>query len=116
MRRFGSRFLHAAGFSDRQDERYGEEERAGSAQILIFRPGSYEDAREIALSLEQDKQVVVDFGGLEQELVRKISDFMDGAVYALRGQVHEISPTLLSAVPEYVDVEKEAGQPAGFGL
>lgn len=88
---------------------------AGEAQILIFRPAGYADAREIARNLEQSRQVVIDFSGIEEDMRQKIADFMDGVAFAMHGQVHEITPQLLIAVSQFTDVETEEGENTGFG-
>lgn len=135
MGRFGNKFLNAIGFEETPAEAYeegfygepmqeeprervrsGKREQGkiirmydGKTKILIYEPKEYEDAREIAADLEHGRQTLVNVGGLENGAAQRIADFVGGAVYALKGQVQWVTPTLFIAVPADVDVETDGG-------
>lgn len=135
MGRFGNRFLNAIGFEEasfgtyggddyeetiqaepRERVRSGKREKGkiirmydGETKILIYEPKEYEDAREIAMDLEHGRQAVVNMDGLENDTAQRIADFVGGAVYALKGQVNWVTPTLFIAVPAEVEVETDGG-------
>lgn len=135
MGRLGNKILNAIGFEEAPVSAYAEGNDGGLAsdeprehmparkkekgkvirmydaemKVLIYEPKEYENAQGIAADIERGRQVVVNVDGLENGDAQRIADFVGGAVYAMKGQIQWITPTLFIAVPANVDVETDGG-------
>lgn len=72
--------------------------------VCVFRPKAFDEAREIAETLLQDKTVVMNFEGVEIAVSQRVLDIVTGACIAIGGNLQKISNYIFIATPASVDV------------
>ena len=134
MGKFGNKFLAAIGIEEvpvegsyyeeaeapgfREPDRKEERKKAApkgdgkiikmydfGTKILIYQPTGFDQAKDIAKQLEQNRQVVLNLDGLEQDTAQRILDFVSGALYSLRGRISKVTQNIFVAVPANADIE-----------
>lgn len=73
-------------------------------KVIIYEPTDFEEAPSIVDNLKNRKPVVINLENLDQELAKKIFDFLNGAVYALDGSIQKISKGIFILAPNNVDI------------
>ncbi|MFZ5966294.1 MAG: cell division protein SepF [Bacillota bacterium] len=73
-------------------------------KVVIYEPVDFEEAPDIVDNLKNRKPVIVNLENLDQELARKIFDFVNGAVYALDGNIQKVSKGIFILAPNNVDI------------
>lgn len=68
-------------------------------KVVVVQPESFEDSKEIADHLKTKKPIVVNLEKIDQEIAKKIINFLSGAVYALDGNIQKISAGIFLIVP-----------------
>lgn len=68
-------------------------------KVVVVQPESFEDSKEIADHLKTKKPIVVNLEKIDQEIAKKIINFLSGAVYALDGNIQKISSGIFLIVP-----------------
>lgn len=77
---------------------------APTMEVIVIRPTSMEDTREIADTLMNRSTVVLNLEGLEVYLAQRIIDFTCGSCYSLNGSLQKISAYIYILTPEGVDI------------
>lgn len=101
-------------YEDDYEDDYEEEPRrgtkptmtrnTGSMKMVVIEPQSFEDSTALVDSLKARKPVIVNLEKLDQETAKKIFSFLNGATYALNGNVQEITQYIFVFAPENVDI------------
>lgn len=79
--------------------------RAGSGmEVVVIKPNSVEDAREITETLLSNRAVVLNLEGLDMELAQRIIDFTSGSTFAIDGNLQKISNYIFIITPPSVDI------------
>lgn len=79
--------------------------RAGSGmEVVVIKPNTVEDAREITETLLSDRAVVLNLEGLDMELAQRIIDFTSGSTFAIDGNLQKISNYIFIITPPSVDI------------
>lgn len=73
-------------------------------KVVIYEPGEFEEASSIVDNLKNRKPVIINLENLEQDLAKKIFDFLNGAVYALDGNIQKVSKGIFILAPNNVDI------------
>lgn len=73
-------------------------------KVVVIKPSSFDEAKEIADHLKERKPVVVNLELLEKDVALKIFDFLSGAVYVLDGCVQRISNNIYLIAPYNVTI------------
>ena len=73
-------------------------------KVVIYKPDSFEEVREITDEVKNRKSVIVNLEKLDKENAKRILDFMAGSIYALDGTVRKIGLGIFLFAPENVDV------------
>lgn len=74
------------------------------SSVCVFKPKSFDDAREIAETLLENKTVVMNFEGVDLSVSQRVLDVVTGVCIAIRGNLQQISNYIFMATPESVDV------------
>ena len=74
-------------------------------KIYVLNPRSFEDAQEVCETLKSGGVVFMNFEGVKHELAQRLMDFAGGAVYALDGQIYQISGYNFIVAPGDTDIE-----------
>lgn len=77
---------------------------AAGMQVRIIRPGTFDQASEIADTLLVKRTVLLNLEGLDVNTAQRIVDFASGACYALHGNFMRISNFIIVITPEEVDI------------
>ena len=85
---------------------------APSMKVVVIQPRSLDDSQQIANCLKEKRPVVINFEGVDDQLYRRILDFVSGTTYALDGNVNSISTRVWLFSPKNVNVSvsKQANQ------
>lgn len=73
-------------------------------KVVVIQPRSLDDSQQIANCLKERRPVVINFEGVDDQLYRRILDFVSGTTYALDGSVNSISTRVWLFSPKNVDV------------
>jgi cell division inhibitor SepF len=74
-------------------------------KIVVVEPKSLEDCPKLVDNLKARKPIIINLEKVETETALKIFDFLNGATYALSGNVQKISNNIFVFLPENVDVQ-----------
>lgn len=75
-----------------------------SMEVLVVKPTSMEDTREIADSLLSNCTVFLNLEDLDLEISQRIIDFTSGACYAINGNLQKVSSHIFILTPEGVEI------------
>ena len=73
-------------------------------KVVIYEPVDFEEAPNIVDNLKNRKPVIINLESLDQDLAKKIFDFLNGAVYALDGQIQKVSKGIFILAPNNIDI------------
>lgn len=73
-------------------------------KVVVIQPRSLDDSQQIANCLKEKRPVVINFEGVDDQLYRRILDFVSGTTYALDGSVNSISSRVWLFSPKNVNV------------
>jgi len=76
----------------------------GNMEVLVVRPTSMEDTREIADSLLNNCTVFLNLEDLDLEISQRIIDFTSGACYAINGNLQKVSSHIFILTPQDVEI------------
>ena len=78
-------------------------------QVVLVKPERFEEASDIADSLNAKKTVVLNLESASKEVARRLVDFLSGVAYANQGNVQKIANSTFLITPYNVDI-------SGIGL
>ena len=85
--------------------------------ICVVAVATYDDAQRVADAFRRDTPVVVDLGGCDPEVARRVTDFCSGLTYAREGSLCPIAERLFLLSPAHVELSGGAPRgPAGGGF
>jgi cell division inhibitor SepF len=73
-------------------------------EVVLFRPGSFNDTSKAADDLRNRKAVIVNMENVDKAMARRVVDFLSGCVYALEGDVKKIAQSAYLFCPHNVGV------------
>ena len=79
--------------------------------VVLFRPRGFNDVQVIADHLKHRRAVLVNLDGADRDLAHRITNFLSGTIYALNGEMHAITPSVLFFAPGGVNVSVEGRPP-----
>ena len=78
---------------------------AGNRQeVVLFRPGSFNDTSKAADDLRNRKAVIVNMENVDKAMARRVVDFLSGCVYALDGDVKKIAQSAYLFCPHNMNI------------
>ncbi|EOR26738.1 hypothetical protein A500_07073 [Clostridium sartagoforme AAU1] len=80
---------------------------ASTAKVMVTKPNSYDDAREIADAIKARKIVLVNATTLETKVAQRLVDFISGSCYVLGATLQEIEQRVYLLSPSNVEVTNE---------
>ncbi|ETY73928.1 cell division protein SepF [Lactiplantibacillus fabifermentans] len=75
-----------------------------NSKIALFEPKIYSDVKEIASQLLKNQAVIVNFDHVDDEMARRIVDFLTGTVFAINGEIERIGDEIFLCIPENYEV------------
>lgn len=73
-------------------------------KMVIFKPSSFEEVREITDEVKNRRAAIVNLEKLDKENAKRILDFMAGSIYALNGTARKIGSGIFVFAPDNIDV------------
>ena len=77
-------------------------------KVIIVEPVKFDDSQKIADCLREQRPVVVNFENTEPEVIRRITDFVTGTIYAIDGNLQAVGRDILLCAPKNVDIAANA--------
>ena len=91
---------------------------ASKTIVIVLEPVSFDDSQKIADYLNGSQPVVVNFEATDKVVMKRMTDFISGVVYALGGSMKKIGHNILVCAPKNVDInaddniyDERGGQP-----
>ncbi len=82
-------------------------------KMVVLEPKGFEEAPKLVDSLRGKKPVIVNLEKLEADTAKKLFDFLNGATYALNGNVQKVASNIFIFAPDNVDINSSV-EPRGF--
>ena len=76
----------------------------GAFKLVLIEPKSFEECPKLVDSLKNRKPIIINLERLDTSVAKKIFDFLNGATYALNGNVQKIANSIFVFAPENVDI------------
>ncbi|MCT4592899.1 MAG: cell division protein SepF [Anaeromicrobium sp.] len=73
-------------------------------KVMVCEPVEFEECPKIVDNLKNRKPVIINLEKLDNDLAKKIFDFLNGAVYAVDGNIQKISKGIFILAPNNVDI------------
>ena len=73
-------------------------------EVVLFRPGSFNDTSKAADDLRNRRAVIVNMENVDKAMARRVVDFLSGCVYALDGDVKKIAQSAYLFCPHNMDI------------
>ena len=73
-------------------------------EVVLFRPGSFNDTSKAADDLRSRKAVIVNMENVDKAMARRVVDFLSGCVYALEGDVKKIAKSAYLFCPHNMNI------------
>ncbi len=83
---------------------HGRKGNTAGMEVCVFKPTTFEDAREITETLLLNRTVVLNVEGLNIEIAQRIIDFVSGATFAISGNFQKVSNFIFVLTPRGVDI------------
>ena len=77
---------------------------ANKQEVVLFRPGSFNDTSNAADDLRNRKAVIVNMENVDKAMARRVVDFLSGCVYALDGDVKKIAQSAYLFCPHNMEI------------
>ncbi|WP_027437600.1 cell division protein SepF [Lachnospira multipara] len=85
-------------------------------EVVVIKPQSMEDAKEITDTLLYGKAVVLNLEGIHVEIAQRIIDYSAGSTYAIRGNLQKITNFIFLVTPPNVDISGDIPELVGGGI
>ena len=82
----------------------GSSSSSNKQEVVLFRPGSFNDTSKAADDLRNRKAVIVNMENVDKAMARRVVDFLSGCVYALDGDVKKIAQSAYLFCPHNLDI------------
>ena len=93
----------SAGFSGQVLSMNGS--ASNKQEVVLFRPGSFNDTSKAADDLRSHKAVIVNMENVDKAMARRVVDFLSGCVYALDGDVKKIAQSAYLFCPHNMEIQ-----------
>jgi|GEM_PF-396249 len=92
----------------------GRAGRGREMELAVAEPGGFDEVQDIANRLKKNVGVVVNVEQLDRGEARRVVDFLSGTVYALDGEMQQVSGQVVMFVPQETRISTmgEAERPA----
>ena len=84
--------------------------------LVSAKPDRLEDAQLVCNHLKDRHVVIVNVEGLEAREAQRIVDFISGAVFALDGEIFDITNRIFAVTPSYVELQSIQRDPKTRGF
>ena len=75
-----------------------------SMRMIVMQPQSLDDVQTVIDSLRSGKPIIVNLESLPNSTAQRLMDYVNGALYALEGNLRQVSRGIFLLAPEGVDI------------
>ena len=97
-------YTSADPFSARAGNRVVNINATAQLQVVLVKPETFENAREIADHLKDRKTVVINLEQTNKEIARRLLDFLSGVAYAFQGKIQKVANNTFLITPYNVGI------------
>ena len=95
---------------DSDIEEYEEKETSKGSKgyknkTILVEPRAFSEAQQIADYLKEQNQVVVNFKRVTSDVSKRIMDFLNGIIYAIKGSMQKLGPGIVICAPKGFEIE-----------
>ena len=76
-----------------------------NVKLVVYVPDKYDEVINIVTDLKSRKLVVLNLEHTPKEVKRKVFDFINGAIFALEGNIQKISKDIFVVAPNNVEID-----------
>ena len=73
-------------------------------KVMVVEPFSFDDAQHVADHLRNRKPVVINLENTDQDVAKRMVDFISGTTYAINGSIRKVGNNIFLCAPNNVDV------------
>lgn len=77
------------------------------ARPHVVSPTSFDDAKDIGNAFKQGLPVIMNLGGADRDLARRLIDFASGVCFGLEGSMERVAPQVYLLTPTDVEVSED---------
>jgi cell division inhibitor SepF len=88
----------------------GKALQSNNGKIALFEPRIYGDAREITNRLLEGQAAIINFSQMDPKIALKTVDFLNGAVFAIDGEIKRVGEQIFLCTPRNVEVSGKAAE------
>lgn len=81
-----------------------QKKSGSSSEIVVIKPSSIDDGREITNTLLANRSVLLNLEGLDLDIAQRIIDFTSGSCFAMSGNMQKISNSIFIITPPTVEI------------
>lgn len=81
---------------------------AKTTKVLIIKPKSYDEAKDISEAIKSNKIVVINTIGLDIKVAQRLVDFISGSAYVLNADLQELEQRIYLLAPNNTEVISDA--------
>lgn len=78
-----------------------------SIKLVVYEPLKYEEAPKMVEDLKNRRIVALNLEKMEVEPKKQIFDFLNGAIYALEGNIQKVSKDIFIIAPSNVEIDSK---------
>ncbi|MDD6263292.1 MAG: cell division protein SepF [Clostridiales bacterium] len=91
-------------YSARTSNRVVNINATAQLQVVLVKPETFDNAREIADHLKDKKTVVINLEQTNKEIARRLLDFLSGVAYAFQGKIQKVANNTFLITPYNVGI------------
>jgi cell division inhibitor SepF len=76
-------------------------------KVTVVAPSSFHDAQEIGESFRNGQPVIINLGGVDRDLKRRLVDFAAGLIFGLQGEMQRVAESVFMLTPKNVEVSAD---------
>ncbi|MBP3371117.1 MAG: cell division protein SepF [Clostridia bacterium] len=87
-----------------------------AVSVLVYRISKFDDSREVIENVKNQRPVIVNMNGLDDDEAQRSLDFIGGAMYALGGKAVKVDSNIFVLAPYNIDISANmaAGTPSSY--
>jgi cell division inhibitor SepF len=76
-------------------------------KVHLVTPVSFHDAQEIGERFRSNQPVIINLGGVDRDLKRRLVDFAAGLIFGLNGEMQRVAESVFMLTPKNVEVSAD---------
>ena len=81
--------------------------RKKSVSVVVVEPIGFDEVQKMADYLRNNQPVVINFENTDNDVRKRIVDFISGTIYALDGSLRKVGRNIMVCAPQNVEIDVE---------